>query len=122
MAVPTVWLCRGSDCRNRKKHPGTEEVLETLEAACAERGVRLRTTSCLDLCKKGPVAAAGDAAKRRRWFRRVDDAGTAVALVDASAAEPGIASLPPALKERHLGQRDGKKPKGKDVKRTLVDP
>ena len=122
MAVPTVWLCRGSDCRSRKKHPGAEEVLATLESACAERGVRLRTTSCLDRCKKGPVAAAGDEAKQRRWFRDVDDATTAVALVDATAAEPGLASLPPALEERHLAKRDGRKPKGKEVKRTLVDP
>ncbi len=122
MAVPTVWLCRGSDCRSRKKHPGAGEVLDALEATCTERGVRLRTTSCLDLCKKGPVAAAGDEAKQRRWFRDVADAATAVALVDATAAEPGLASLPPALDERRLGKRDGSKPKGKDVKRTLVDP
>lgn len=122
MAVPTVWLCRGSDCRSRKKHPATGEVLDALEATCAERGVRLRTTSCLDLCKKGPIAAAGDETKQRRWFRDLDDAAAAVALVDATAAEPGLASLPPALEARRLGKRDGRKPKGKDVKRTLVDP
>ena len=103
-----VWVCRGCCCGTRKKHPGVDhKALERAARAGAEAaGVRYEVTDCLGPCGQGNIIVVRTGGTTR-WFRRMLDVESTVALLDAVATD---APLPHALDRRLMRGRTGKKP------------
>lgn len=120
MATPTVWVCRGSDCRKAQPDSLAAQMERCVQFG-AEQDVRVRAVACLDACKHAPVVVARDRKGRIRWFADLGTAGRARTLVETVADDKGLAGLPKRLKRRLLSKRSGRKPSGKRA-RTLHEP
>ena len=102
-----VWVCRGCCCGTKNKHPGVDHrALErTARAGAAAAGARYEVTDCLGPCGQGNIVVVRSGGTTR-WFRRMNDLASTVALM-ASMGRDGV----PAELERHLMRsRTGKKP------------
>ena len=83
------------------------KALERAARAGAEAaGARYQVTDCLGPCGQGNIIVVR-AGGTTRWFRRMNDVESTVALLDAVATD---APLPHALDRRLMRGRTGKKP------------
>ncbi len=103
-----VWVCRGCCCGTRNKHPGIDHrELEKNARRGAERaGVKYEVTKCLGPCGQGNVVVVRTGGVVR-WFRRMNDVPSTVALLEHVATGRG---LPELLDRKLMRSRTGKKP------------
>lgn len=92
--MPTVYLCRGSDCRKQKLKRGT---LLAFTGDCP-----VVTVDCQKVCK-APVVGV-DLGAGPRWFMRMNAEAALVAL----AAYLRTGELPTQLAKREKAKRAGR--------------
>lgn len=121
--VPTVTVCRGCCCGTRKKHPDVDHDAQLDELRrSVQDAARVRTSDCLDDCKRSNVmvvspSRAGRAEGGRPvWLQKVL---TVSAMQDIGewlhAGGPGAAIPPPAVER--LVYRPGSSTKGTKKKK-----
>ena len=93
---PTVYLCRGGDCRDSKK--ASRRLVEQLNGH-----VRLTEVKCQKICK-GPVAGL-EVGGTLEWFGGLDTAKTRDALLHL--VERGELRKP--LRKRQVHKKSGKR-------------
>jgi (2Fe-2S) ferredoxin len=109
---PKVFNCRGCCCGTRKKHPGVDASLlsKVLKEGARAAGADYRRTGCLGPCGQGNIVVVR-AAGRTRWFRKMDDEDTTLALMDHLVDSGNVIDLPEALRRRVMTKREGRKPR-----------
>lgn len=95
MARPVVYVCRGSDCRSRKRR--RRALLDALSGVA-----RVEETRCQKVCKG--VVAGVEVGGTLHWFERVDGRGERKALVRLLGGD----ELPRRLGRRSVKDRLGK--------------
>lgn len=115
--MPTVTVCRGCCCGTRKKHPDVDHDAQLDVLRDSVRDVaRVRTSDCLDDCKRSNVVVVSPSRAGRTeggrpiWLQKVLTTSAVHAIGDwIRAGGPGVASAPPDV-ERHV-YRPGASPK-----------
>lgn len=103
-----VWLCRGCCCGTRSRHPGIDhrELERNARRGAEQAGVRYEVTKCLGPCGQGNVVVVRTGGVVR-WFRRMNDVSSTVALLEHVATG---GDLPDLLGRKLMRSRTGKKP------------
>ncbi|MEH3155371.1 MAG: (2Fe-2S) ferredoxin domain-containing protein [Gordonia paraffinivorans] len=103
--LPTVTVCRGCCCGTRKKHPDVDHDAQLDELRDSVRDVaRVRTSDCLDDCKRSnvmvvsPSRAARAEGGRPVWLQKVLTTSVMHEIGDwIRAGGPGVVSAPPEV-------------------------
>ena len=92
---PVVYLCRGGDCRDRKK--ARRKLVDQLDGHA-----RLTEVKCQKICRGPVVGLEVDGALE--WFAEVDTGKARAAVVHL--LDRGELKKP--LRKRHVGKKSGK--------------
>ncbi|GAA1899501.1 hypothetical protein LX12_002047 [Williamsia serinedens] len=107
--MPTVTVCRGCCCGTRKKHPDVDHdaQLDVLRESVRDVA-RVRTSDCLDDCKRSNVVVVSPSRAGRAeggrpvWLQKVLTASAIDAIGEwIRAGGPGVVTTPPDV-GRHV--------------------